>query len=113
MLWRALKRGFGRHCPRCGQGMIFRGYSTVEPSCAVCGLGLESYRVDDAPPYFTILIVGHIVVPGMLLLEQLAHPPLWLQLGLWLPATLLLALLLLPKVKGALVGLHWANGIRS
>ena len=32
---------------------------------------------------------------------------------LWLPLTLLLTLFLLPRVKGALVGVHWVNGIKD
>ena len=35
-------------------------------------------------------------------------PPLWVHAALWLPLTVALALLLLPCVKGALVGLQWA-----
>jgi len=36
------------------------------------------------------------------------RPPLWLHAAIWLPLTVLLALLLLPPIKGALVGLQWA-----
>jgi uncharacterized protein (DUF983 family) len=112
-LWRALKRGFGRRCPRCGEGGVFRGYVKVRDACPACGLALAGFRVDDAPPYFTILLVGHIVAPGMVLVEMSAHPATWLQLAFWLPATLGLALYFLPKLKGALIGLHWANGIKG
>ncbi len=85
----------------------------MNKSCASCGLDLSRYRIDDAPPYFTILAVGHIVVPGMVLLEQFENPPSWLQIMIWLPLTLLLTLVLLPRVKGVLLGLHWANGIKD
>lgn len=112
-LWQVLRRGFGCRCPRCGKGAIFRGYVKVNARCADCGLPLDGYRVDDAPPYFTILIVGHIVLPGLLLLEEFAHPPAWFQLALWLPLTLGLTLFLLRRVKGALVGLHWANEVKG
>jgi uncharacterized protein (DUF983 family) len=111
--WSALKRGFGCRCPRCGRGAIFGRYVTVNHGCRNCGLVLDGYRVDDAPPYFTILLVGHIIVPGMLLLEEFAHPAVWLHMTVWLPLTLLLTLLLLPRVKGALIGIHWANGIKG
>ena len=59
------------------------------------------------PPYFTILIVGHLVVPGILIAEQLASPPTWLLLAIVLPATLILTLSLLPFVKGAVMGAIW------
>ena len=57
---------------------------------------------------FTIAIVGHVVV-GLLLAVEIAYqPPLWLHAAIWLPLTVILALILLPPIKGALVGLQWA-----
>jgi uncharacterized protein (DUF983 family) len=73
-----------------------------------CGEELHHHRADDAPPYFTIVIVGHIVVSLVLLVEMTYRPPLWVHMMLWLPLTVVLALLLLPAVNGALVGLQWA-----
>ena len=67
------------------------------------------HRADDAPPYFTIVIVGHIVVPLLMTVELTYAPPLWLHLLLWLPLTAILSLALLPCVKGAIVGLQWAH----
>ncbi len=107
----AIRRGFRHRCPRCGSGGIYRAYVKVREACPSCELGLSRFRTDDAPPYFTILLVGHIVVPGMLLLEQFAHPPAWVQTAIWVPATLFLSLALLPRVKGALLGLHWIHDL--
>lgn len=69
---------------------------------------MHHHQADDAPPYFTIVIVGHIIVPLILLLEKMQQPPYWLHMVLWLPLTVCLTLWLLPKIKGALVGLQWA-----
>lgn len=112
-VWPALRRGLALRCPQCGQGRIFRRYLKVNPTCASCGLELQSFRSDDAPPYFTMLIVGHIIVPGMLLLEQLYHPSSWVHAVLWLPLTLALTLRLLPRIKGAVIGFQWAHRIRG
>ena len=60
---------------------------------------------DDAPPYFTILIAGHIVVPLLLLTDRLEAPPLWVLWATFLPLTLILTLGLIRPVKGATVGL--------
>ena len=103
-VWPALRRGFARRCPECGEGRIFDGLLKVRETCGSCGLELHHHRADDAPPYFTILIVGHIIVPAMLLLEQMRHPPEWVHLALWIPLTLALVLLLLPRIKGAVIG---------
>ncbi len=47
------------------------------------------------------------------LLERWAAPPQWRHLLLWLPLVLALvlalSLILLPRVKGAIIGLQWAR----
>lgn len=87
---------------------MFRRYLKVAHDCAHCGEPLHHHRADDAPAYFTIAIVGHIVVGLVLAVEMAYHPPLWLHAALWLPLTVILALLLLPSVKGTIVALQWA-----
>lgn len=101
-------RGFSQHCPACGKAGLFRAYLKVRDVCPGCGQELHHHRTDDAPPYFTIVIVGHVVVGGVLALERAWAPATWIHLALWLPLTLFGSLLLLPRVKGALVGLQWA-----
>ena len=81
----------------------------MAPECAACGEALHHQRADDAPPYFTMLIVGHVVVGGALGVERAFAPHMMVHMLLWLPLTLLLSLWLLPRVKGALIGLQWAH----
>lgn len=104
----AMWRGFRKRCPRCGKGKLFGGYLTANTACPACGEELHHQRADDAPPYFTIFVVGHIVIPLMLVVEKLWHPELWVHYALWLPLTLLLTFVLLPRLKGATIGLQWA-----
>jgi uncharacterized protein (DUF983 family) len=105
----ALRRGFMERCPKCGQGRMFRAYLKVNNACPVCGENLSHQRADDAPPYITMLIVGHIVVAGVLAAEDVwPNSPLWLDALIWLWITFVLSLLLLPRIKGALVGYQWA-----
>jgi len=112
--WRlGLKRGLAGRCPVRGVGPLLKGYVKPNPHCPSCGSDLLQYRADDAPAYFTILIVGHIVIPAMLMLEMAYHPPVMLHWLLWIPLTLLLSFLLLPRIKGALIGLQWALKVKS
>jgi uncharacterized protein (DUF983 family) len=106
--WGAIWRGAALKCPACGKGHLFTSYLKVAPTCPSCGEALHHHRADDAPPYFTIMIVGHIVIAGVLGVEQAFAPDYWVHLVLWLPLTLALSLLILPRVKGALIGLQWA-----
>ena len=107
-VWRSLWRGFSKKCPSCGKGNIFGKYLKVNNHCPNCNEALHHHRADDAPPYFTIFIVGHIIVPVMMAIEMAYRPSLWLHTVLWLPAIILLCYWLLPRVKGALIGLQWA-----
>jgi len=107
-VWRAIRRGLFGRCPSCGRGALYRRYLKPVDQCATCGEALHHHRADDAPPYFTILIVGHLIVALVLLLETNYHPPAWVHTVIWTPLTLVLALAILPLVKGALIGLQWA-----
>ncbi len=105
--------------PRCGavfrstarnaaKDPVFSGYSKVKPVCSHCGLELHHQRADDAPAYFTILIVGHVLVSALVITEKVAHPPVWVHMSIWLPLCVGLSLFLLPRIKGALIALQWA-----
>ena len=107
-VWPALKLGMRQRCPACGEGRMYRKYLKVTDTCPACTEELHHQRADDAPPYFTMSIVGHVVIAGVLIAERLYAPPTWVHLAIWLPMTVLLSLWLLPRVKGALVGLQWA-----
>jgi uncharacterized protein (DUF983 family) len=104
----AMSRGAMLNCPSCGDAPLFERYLKVADTCPGCHEALHHHRADDAPPYFTIFIVGHFIVGGVLAVEQAFHPEPWVQASLWLPLTVILSLLLLPRIKGALVGLQWA-----
>ena len=107
-----LLRGLRGRCPNCGMGRLFGSYLKVEPACAQCGHDNGHYRADDAPPYFTILIVGHIFIAPMLVFPWIWQANPALVVGLTLPALAAVTLLLLPRVKGAVLGLHWAIDTR-
>lgn len=109
----AARRGFANRCPCCGTPGLRDGFLRVRAQCAGCGLRLGEFRADDAPPYFTIFVVGHLVIPGVLMAERIWTPALWLQTAFWVPATLALTLALLPRIKGAVIGWQFAAGIRG
>ena len=105
----AMRQGFLGRCPKCGRGHLFRAFLKVADECDVCGEEMHHHRADDAPAYFVVLITGHIVAALALETELLFSPPYWVHMALWLPLTLILALGLLQPVKGAIVGLQWAQ----
>ena len=102
-------RGAAGRCPNCGKGKLFRGFLQVADRCDTCGQELHHHRADDAPAYLTILIVGHLMLPVVLAVEEFFAPALWIHIALWgtlLPAA---CLALLRPIKGAVVGMQWAT----
>lgn len=100
-LWPAIRRGIAGRCPVCGCGPLFTGYLRVTPFCRHCYTSLGTVPADDAPPYFTVLLVGHIIVPLLVLMEMVVKPPMWLEAAIFLPFTAALSLALLRPIKGA------------
>jgi uncharacterized protein (DUF983 family) len=109
----AITRGLRRLCPSCGEGKAFSGYLQPVSVCSVCSAPLGDIRADDFPPYLTIFIVGHIVVPFALIAEQNWEWSVGLHMIVWLPLTLALLLAILPFMKGAAIGLMWWLGLKG
>lgn len=104
----AIWRGMKGQCPACGSRSLWRKYLKVNDTCSACGLNLDGHEADDAPPYFTIFIVGHIIVPIALIVERLYTPPLYVHAAIFSVLAVLVSLISLPIVKGGVVGLQWA-----
>lgn len=112
-IWAGIRRGLVGKCPHCGDGRLFTAYLKVAPFCPSCGHAVGEYHADDGPAYFTILIVGHLVVGPMLFLDFVRTWPVAWVWAILIPSIIALSLLLLPRVKGAFVGVQWAVGDRS
>lgn len=108
-LWPALRRGWSRRCPDCGQGPMMHGYLAVRHSCPVCGTELHHHRADDGPAYLTILIVGHLLAPLILFVYSHWRPEPWTMATMFSIGTVALSLYLLPRLKGGFVSLQWAK----
>ncbi|MHB1108983.1 MAG: DUF983 domain-containing protein [Devosia sp.] len=108
-LLQAVWSGLRRRCPKCGEGKLFRAYLKVNDHCPVCGEELRHHRADDLPPYISIVIVGHILIGVMLEMEMTMRVEPYVYLMVMVPLALFLPLLMLPSIKGAVVGLQWAN----
>lgn len=100
-------RGLRHLCPQCGQSVLYHKYLKVKPSCEQCHLDFETIRSDDAPAYFTIAILGHLLIPFIVWVEINMQPPLWVHLGVWPVLVILGVLASLPRVKGAVMAVIW------
>jgi uncharacterized protein (DUF983 family) len=102
-IWRAIR---GR-CPRCDSTSLFRRFLKPVPRCVACGEDWQARSSDDFPPYIVILLLGHVIAPGMISFEMGAHPPLWIHLAIWLPLAAILGAALIQPAKGGVMALQW------
>lgn len=101
--WRALRR----RCPNCGRAPLFASYLRQVDHCAACGEAYGHIRADDAPPWLTILIVGHVVLPLALAMGFLLTWPAWIGVVLWSTVAVGLSAVVLPRAKGFFLAAIW------
>ena len=104
----AMLKGMACRCPRCGKGKLYHSYLKLNDSCTSCGQTLSHARADDFPPYIAIFIIGHVLVGWMLHAEMSGPVNPMLYVWTMIPAAILLPVIMLPSIKGAVVGLQWA-----
>ena len=108
-VWPALRRGVAQRCPRCGKGRIFNGYLTLRSVCPACGEDLSHARADDGPAYLSILVTAKVMGTLMLITYQAFLPPPWILATAFSIGVVAMAMFLLPRFKGLIVAVQWAN----
>lgn len=101
--------GVTGRCPRCAEGALFAGFLKVAARCPACGADLSRMDPGDGPAVFVILVAGGAACFGLLFTDAALHPPIWLDVVVWLPVAAALCLLLLRPFKGVLVAAQLAN----
>jgi uncharacterized protein (DUF983 family) len=91
-----MKFGILGRCPHCGEGALFRRFLKPVAECAGCREDLSHQRADDFPPYVTMVIAGHLLLPAVLAVQTA------------IDLTAVVTVALLQPVKGAIVALQWA-----
>lgn len=107
-LGRSIARGMRCRCPSCGSGQLFSAWLKPVDSCRACGEDLHHQRSDDLPPYISIMILGHVAVGGFMMTDMVLNIPMWAHFAIWVPITILVALLTIQPIKGGVIGLQWA-----
>jgi len=105
-----LLRGFRKVCPQCGEGPLLEGYLKPLPNCSICNEDFSHISADDGPAWLTLLVVGHAIVPLMLVFGRNDYVPLWLAILILSFVTLIGVYLVLPRAKGIFIALIWLTG---
>jgi len=106
---KSLLRGWRRKCPNCGAGPMLKSYLKVTDTCTVCGQERFHHRADDGPAYLTILLVGHLLAPGLHIAFVVWRPEPLTLFTIFSVGCVGLSLYLLPRLKGAMIGFQWAK----
>ena len=74
---------------------------------------MHHHRADDGPAYLTILIVGHIMAPTLLIAFVKFRPDPLILATVFAIGCVALSLYLLPRLKGMIVALQWAKRLHG
>lgn len=102
----AARRGLFGRCPCCGQGKLMKSYLKPVENCAACGESFGQIRADDAAPWATIILVGHLFLP-LAFMVDLNGMPVWAVAVLWSVCFAGLALVILPRAKSLFIAILW------
>jgi uncharacterized protein (DUF983 family) len=105
----ALRRGLRQSCPSCGEGHLFDGYLKLRQTCPSCDEDLSHARADDGPAYLSILLTAKVMGTLQLVTYEMWQPSPWVMASTFSVGVVAMALYLLPRFKGMIVGIQWAK----
>ena len=109
-LMTVIGRGLSRRCPNCGKGGVLSGYLTQVPVCGSCGEDLSHISADDGPAWATLIVVGHVLAPFLIILGRDERIPVWVAIAALAAMMLAGVWWCLPRFKGLFIALIWRNG---
>lgn len=107
--WPAIRKGMAHRCPNCGKGALYETYLKLRTECAECGEDLSHARADDGPAYLSILLTAKVMGTLQLVVYELYQPPALFMAVTFGIGVVVMALALLPRFKGLIVGVQWAK----
>ena len=107
--WPAIRRGLRHRCVNCGEGGLYERYLALRPACTECGQDLSHARADDGPAYLSILVTAKVMGTLQLMVYQAFQPAPWVSAVTFCIGVTVMALALLPRFKGMIVGIQWAK----
>ncbi|MEX1250213.1 MAG: DUF983 domain-containing protein [Hyphomonas sp.] len=100
----AVLRGFRGRCPECGWGKLFARYLRQAPAYDVCGAKTGEIAAEDGPPGLTALMTCPLLAAATFIAARQGARPLWPRLAGLGTFAIPAVLVLLPRIKGRLIG---------
>ena len=111
--WLPILRGVRHRCPACGEGKLYQRYLKQVGQCAACGAPIGRIRAEDGPPWLTVLCLGPFLAGLTFISSRQENWPIWMTLPALGAFAITAVLMLLPRIKGAIIGLLWAMGAQE
>jgi uncharacterized protein (DUF983 family) len=92
---------------------LFRAYLKQVDSCRECNEAWCEIRTDDAAPWLTILIVGHVMAPVLVAMSKSGRFSPWEMTAILVPVLVAICLLILPRAKALFMAAIWALRAQS
>ena len=102
----AALRALAGRCPCCGEGKLFKSFLKQVDNCAACGESFGQIRADDAAPWLTIIVVGHVFLTFAFMVN-VDFLPTWAAMTLWSALFAAISLAVLPRAKGLMLAILW------
>ena len=101
----AIKNGFKKRCPRCGDGALFSGFVRFNERCAACGLQFEP---EPGSTWAFLLIGDRVFLFTMIVLIYFGYrTQSWLERLAFLAIVALPLVLTLPNRQGAALAVDY------
>lgn len=81
--------------------------------CSACGAATGEIAAEDGPPWLTVLMLGPLLAALTFISARHEDWPLWIRLGGLGAFAILAVLLMLPRVKGGMIGALWGMRARD
>lgn len=106
-----LKRALSCSCPQCHKSPLFKSTYSLDlrEKCDNCGLDYTKNDSADGPAVLLIFILGTLLVPLAIFLENWLSPPLWVHAILWGAVALGLTVGALKPIKSYIIALQFKH----
>ena len=86
---------------------MLSGYLTRVPVCGSCGEDLSHISGDDGPAWATLILVGCVLAPFLIIFGRDERIPVWVAIAALAAMMLAGVYWCLPRFKGLFIALIW------
>lgn len=105
----ALRRGWIKRCPHCGRNRIYARWMQAHEYCPDCGEAFHHARISNVVPLLAAPLAMFPACFVLVIAEAVGGVPLLVEGVVAIGLALAIVTAVLPRAKGAAIGLAWAR----